>query len=273
MKNIILAVLMLSSYSASTQIVDDNESDESKFYLQTKQVSQFFRRFNGEENINGQRISSKDKKYRDPKLREKYLSILFDNQNTGMLKELKLEFINDVINQSPSFLDFHKPDFFAEVNTVFKFNGRPQNVILYMILEAEGYGYKWVIDKVHFDPFQRIFKTDSTSKFLHPMSHELYFLNLKKVFEKPDEIVKYTDKEWEPDQLTMFLQEIKRGNMVFQTVRNVRFHFFQIRGWYFELSEFNRSGTNTGWLISSLVKLNSDNDKKLMERYIYNEIK
>lgn len=45
---------------------------------------------------------------------------------------------------------------------------------------------------------------------------------------------------------------------------------FQIPGWYFELSDFNRSGTNSGWLISGLLKL-KENDKELLLKYLYHE--
>jgi hypothetical protein len=48
----------------------------------------------------------------------------------------------------------------------------------------------------------------------------------------------------------------------------VKFHFFQIEGWYFELADFNRAGYNTGWLISDLVKLNSPADKEVLKKYL-----
>ena len=59
--------------------------------------------------------------------------------------------------------------------------------------------------------------------------------------------------------------------MKFKTVEEVKFHFFQVKGWYFEISEFNRSGYNTGWLISNLVKLKNDGEKAILKRYLYNE--
>ena len=65
-------------------------------------------------------------------------------------------------------------------------------------------------------------------------------------------------------------QYAEQNNLKFITVNDVKFHFFQIDGWYFEVSQFNRPGFNTGWLISNLVKLNPG-DKETIEKYIYDQ--
>lgn len=273
MRKIILGIILLSSFPAVAQLVSPMEADESKFYIQTKQVNQFFRRFNGEESEEGERYYKDNGQFRNESLRKKFINILFDDSNSGISKRLKNEFINDVTAVSPAFLDFHEPGWFSEVNAEFTYNGQPENIILYMKLEAAGLGYKWIIDKVHFSPFLEKYQTDTTQRFLHPLSHELYFLNMRRVFEDPDQAVKYTSKNWQPEQLTLFLQEIRNGNLIFNTVNDVKFHFFQVPGWYFEVSEFHRPGYNTGWLISNLMKLDSPEEKEIMQGYIYNESK
>src|SRR5690349_6033928 len=65
------------------QIVSEVE-DESRLYAESKQVNQFFRRFNGEEDEKGNRYYSGDKQYRSEKLRKQYLRILFDESNTNI---------------------------------------------------------------------------------------------------------------------------------------------------------------------------------------------
>ena len=67
------------------------------------------------------------------------------------------------------------------------------------------------------------------------------------------------------------LYEVKKGTLKYKTVNQVKFHFFQIEGWYFELAQFNRPGYNTGWLISNLVKLNNTTEKELLRKYLYYE--
>ena len=98
-------------------------------------------------------------------------------------------------------------------------------------------------------------------------------MNLRKAFIKPDSISQYASKKFVPDHLSVFLYEVKKGNLKFKTVQEVRFHFFQVAGWYFELSQFNRPGYNTGWLISNLVKVKNDSEKNLLKKYVYYEAK
>jgi hypothetical protein len=82
-------------------------------------------------------------------------------------------------------------------------------------------------------------------------------------------VSQFTTKNFTPDHLSVFLYEIRKGNLKFKAVDEVKFHFFQINGWYFELADFNRPGYNTGWLISNLVKLKNDSEKELLKRYLY----
>jgi hypothetical protein len=269
---IILLIMMISS-PLHAQLVDDM-ADESKLYAESKQVNQFFRRFNGEEDEKGNRLYQKDKPYRSLKLRKQYLGILFDNGNAGMSAALKTEFTKQVLEKNGGFiLDFHGPGWFSEVQAEFTMNGKPQPVTLFMELEKDHLGYKWVISKVNADMFKRYYQRDTTvvGKFLHPLSHELDFMNLRKAFATSDSISQYTSKKFVPDHLSVFLYEVQKGNLKFQSVSDVKFHFFQVDGWYFELSDISRPGYNTGWLISNLVRLNNDDEKTLLRRFLYHE--
>ncbi len=144
-----------------------------------------------------------------------------------------------------------------------------------MELEKDHLGYKWVIRKAHVDQWEKYFERDTSKvgKFLHPMSHELDFMNIRKAFNNPDSISQFTAKKFEPDHLSIILYELKKGNLKFKSVESVKFHFLQINGWYFELSDFNRPGYNTGWLISNLVKIKNDSEKDILKRYLYHEPK
>ncbi|MEO7990285.1 MAG: hypothetical protein ABI663_12140 [Chryseolinea sp.] len=266
---IIMLVILVCPVTA--QIVGD--MDESKLYAESKQVNQFFRRFNGEESEKGDRYYPKDRQYRSTKLRKSYLGMLFDERNTGISSSLKTEFVKYVLDKGEaSVLNFHQGNWFSEVHTIFTVNGVNQPITLYMELEKDHLGYKWVISKVHADMFDPFFQRDTTKigRFLHPLSHELDFMNLRKAFANTDSVSQFTVKRFAPDHLSVFLYEIKKGNLKFKSVDEVKFHFFQVEGWYFELSQFNRPGYNTGWLISNLVKLNNDAEKKLMLNYLYN---
>ncbi|MDQ2655989.1 MAG: hypothetical protein M3Y60_01105 [Bacteroidota bacterium] len=261
------------AHGSQAQIVNDME-DESRLYAQSKQVNQFFRRFNGEEDEKGNRYYPGDKQFRSEKLRKQYLRILFDESNTNISNSLKTEFVKDLLDKPEStVLNFHGGNWFAELHTTFTMNGKNQPVILFMELEKHRLGTRWVIQKVHADMFEPYFKKDTVrlGKFLHPMSHELDFMNLRKAFINKDSINQFVIKRFVPDHLSLFLYEVKKGNLKFSNVDEVKFHFFQLDGWYFGISEFNRPGYNTGWLISNLVKLNSPADKDLLRKYLYYE--
>ena len=269
----LFSIFFFSSIYLQAQLVGEMD-DESKLYAQTKLVNQFFRRFNGEEDEKGERYYPNDKGYQSIKLRKKYIGILFDESNKGISSDLKAQFGKTVLDKTkPAFLDFHGGNWFAEVHTTFAMNGKDQPVILFMELENAQLGSKWVINKIHSDLFASSFVRDTTKvgRFIHPMSHELDFMNLRKAFDRSDSIAQFASKRFIPDHLSVFLYEVKKGNLKFKTVNEVKFHFFQVDGWYFELSEQNRSGYNTGWLISNLVKINSEADKNVLRKFLYYE--
>lgn len=268
----ITAGLLLTSFHSQAQLVSESD-DESKLYAETKQLNQFFRRFNGEEDEKGNRYYDKDKEYRSVNLRKKYLPILFDKESSSMSRELKLEFADQVLDKKdPYFLNFHDANWFAEVNTVFMLKGKAQPFTLYLQLEKQNDGSKWVIYNVHSPYLAKYFERDTsqTTNFLHPMSHELDFMNLHKAFDQTAEVAAYTNKDYRPDLVSIFVYEIKNGNLKFQSVTSLNFHLFQLDGWYLELSEFNRSGYNRGWLISDLLKVN-DEEKDLLRSHIMHE--
>ncbi len=260
----------LSPFAAHAQFLQGE--DESRLYAQSKQLNQFFRRFNGEEDEKGKRFYPGDRLFRSEKLRRKYLGVLFDEQNPGIDGGLKVSFAKDVLNAGDgSILKFHGDEWFAEVQTTFTMNGKEYPVTLFMELEKAQLGTKWSIYRVQADLFDRYFARDTTKagRFLHPLSHELEFMNLRKALAEPDSVSQFAIRRFEPDHLTLLIYEVSRGNLRFKSVGDVKFHFFQINGWYFEVADFNREGYNTGWLISNLVRLNSEADKAALKRFLY----
>jgi hypothetical protein len=262
----VLSVFSQSSLGSLT-------GDESAFYAQTKQVNQFFRRFNNEENRLGVRYYPGDSLYRDGGFRQTYLNMIFDQSSIFIDKDTKKEFIDDVTRTgSPKFLEFHGGLWFAEAATTFNYFGNNENLLLFLQLEKENLGSKWVITNVYFNRFLRLFykgeETEIDNSFLHPMSHELDFMNIYKTFRDKNYLEYYASQTYHPDYLTLLFYEIKNGNMSFVNVGQVKFHFFQIEGWYFELSYFNRPGNNSGWLISKLFRITEKEKEELIKFYL-----
>jgi len=269
----IVVILQLVHALVSAQEIGSYLGDEAFMYAETKQINQFFRRFNSEEDLEGKRLFEGNADYRSPEFRSNYIKMLFDRENGSITEDTKEDFISEMTNNSdPSFLDYYGGRWFAEVDAKFTYQGQSRTVVLFLELEKENLGIKWVINNVYFYPFTKMFYTDSTAlaKFLHPMSHELDFMNLIKVFNEPETAEYYFDEDFKPDFKTLFLYEVKQGDLVFETIEKVSFHFFQLEDWYFQLKEFNRPGYNTGWLISNISKIAED-QKGMLLKYIYYE--
>ncbi|MFZ9045825.1 MAG: hypothetical protein ACO2ZZ_08155 [Cyclobacteriaceae bacterium] len=248
-----------------------SNGDEEVFLASTKQVNQFFRRFNGEEDPSGNKYLISDKKFRSFKIRKAYLPLLIDPAVAKGQESLIDDFYETVNDKKqPYYLDNHKDDWTAEVNCSFSYKGQQEDVALLMKLQPQGQGYEWVIEDVDAGFISSRFEKDNSESkpFIHPMSHELDFMNLNKAFRKANNPESYTLDNFRPDPLSVFLYEMKMGELKFNSVRSVRFHFFSTPGWYFEISEYNRPGLPSGWLISNLVRA-TDDQKDQIRDYVY----
>lgn len=270
---LLTALFLITGPFLRAQVIGDLLQDESVLYAETKQINQFFHRFNSEEDGEGNRLYSGDPGYHDSHLRKQTLQLLFDRETGTFDKSIQKSFINDVTNsKSPIFLDFHGGDWLAEVVIDVNYNGLTKEAHLYLKLQEEDVGSKWVISKVYFEPFARLFFKDpeGVDKFLHPMSHELDFMNLAKVFREESQVEYYAYDQYVPDFLSIFIYEMKMNHLQFNGIKKVNFHFFQVEGYYFRLEEFNRLSYNNGWLITQLKELNSA-DREQLIKVIYHE--
>lgn len=277
MKKLISALLLALSLPFTLIFAQTNlgtiTGDESSLYAQTKQVNQFFRRFNNEEDRFGVRYYPGDSLYRDNVFRATYLNMLFDLSGSYIDDNLKKEFIKQVTDKaSHKFLEFHGGLWFAEVLTTFNYENSKENLLLFLNLEKENLGSKWVITNIYYNRFLKLFyKGDEEqvkTSFLHPMSHELDFMNIYKSFREPGYVEYYANKDYRPDYLSLLFYEIKKGDMKFESVGQVKFHFFQVDGWYFEVTFLNRQGNNSGWLISKLYRINDQEKEELIKFYL-----
>lgn len=268
---VLFMIFIFGAMPVKAQSIGDVQMDEANLYAMTKQMGQFIRRFNYEEDQFGNKINPADPSYRSTAKRRQSLAILFDQQTYGSQPDLQRYFIEDVTSNDSTFMTFLGGRWYSEVSASFKYKGQNVSVIMILGVEQEGLGSKWVLNNIYFSEFNKLFPsgeiTEKEKHFLHPMSHELDFMNIYKIFKEPEVIEYYASKTFEPNYLTLFFYEIKRGNLVFQEVESVKFHVFQIKDWYFEVSWFNRSGSNSGWLISNLIYIPEKEKKDLLKFY------
>ena len=268
----LLALSLIFTITGTTQNINGFQTDESILYSMNKQVGQFVRRFNMEEDEKGKFLLKSDKRYHNSKMRSEILPSMFDKSNVRTSGNLKTYFIDDVTNkQNPVFLNFLDKDWYAEVSATFIANGQEVNIILYLTLEEENLGSKWIISNVYYSYFPNLFpEADTLEKskyFLHPQSHELDFMNLHKALDDPGHIEYYASQSYSPDYLTLFFYQMKKNKLKFKEINSVKFHFFQIPNWYFELMYFNRNMNNSGWLISNLIYIDNEKKHELIKNY------
>ena len=267
----ILALTIAIVWPVAGQTIGDFKMDETELYAMTKQMGQFMRRFNYEEDQFGEKLNPKDPKYRSNEMRRKSLPILFDQEKYGTQTDLQRYFIEDVTKGDSTYMTFLGGRWYSEVSCTFRYNGKPVNIMIILAIEKEGLGSKWVLTNVYFSEFNKLFPNGEIAErerhFLHPMSHELDFMNIYKAFKDPAVIEYYASKEFQPDYLTLFFYEIKQGKLVFQHVDSVKFHVFQIKDWYFEVSWFNRSGLNSGWLMSNVIYMPEKEKTNIIKFY------
>ncbi|MBR2051023.1 MAG: hypothetical protein IJ961_00925 [Bacteroidales bacterium] len=270
-------VLLLSMFFIKTSEAQsytnlgDVQTDERAFYTMTKQMSQFMSRFNYEEDQYGTKISPESPDYRDRMKRRSVLPLLFDMDNPRTNGSLRDFFIADLTEKDANYFEFLGGKWYSEVSATFKMNGEKVDISMIFTIEQENLGSKWVLTNVYFSDFSKLFPkgdiAEQQKHFLHPMSHELDFMNIYKIFKTPESIEYYASNTYSPDYLSIFFYEVKCGNLVFEKVNSEKFHVFQIDNWYFEVSWFNREGLNTGWLISNLVFLKDDEKEELLKFY------
>jgi len=248
--------------------------DESLFYSEVKQVNQFFRRFNNEENAMGVRYADNAPEFRNNEMRKPFLVSLFDRQGFSIPTEVRDDFVREVTkNDKPLYLDFFGDKWYAELTATFTWNGEQRIVLLYLKLEEEHKGYKWVISNVEVPDFSRLFRQVNEEErigvFLHPMSHEIDFMNINNVFQDVDKIGCYIGKRFKPNHLSLFIDAMRRQSISFVSVNHVKFHFLQFDEWWFEINYLNRNDVNSGWLITNILKIKNEDYISLKRAFDY----
>ncbi len=269
----VLCAFPFWSLRSQTLSPDGSLGDETTLYAMNKQVNQFVHRFNMEEDQFGKPLKKSNPDYRNNKLRKKLLPLLFDAHNARTSGKLKNFFIEDVTNaKHPVYLNFLDKNWYAEVSATFiNRRNEPVNLIIFLTLEKAGKGSKWIISNVYDTDLHQLFPVESADKqakfFLHPQSHELDFMNLRKALNNPENIEYYSSTDFRPDYLSLFFYLMKKGDLRYRQINSVKFHFFQIKNWYFELSWFNRNENNSGWLISNLKYIDENEKTSLIKTY------
>ena len=227
-----------------------------EYYLQVKQFGEFIDRFNYKTDWRGNLITEE---FSQKVPRDSYLFYLINqedqrltNPNDSSYRVVCGEFISFIVNPShPKEIKLYNGHVKAEALVNIVCFGKDAQITVEMIPDAlPDRSARWVINGVESSLFAS--NADSIKKhFIAPNSHETSFINLKKLNEA--------------DNTTYYLSPSIANTMVF--IKGVEQKKIQIRSiekviyaitfsdWIITVEEFNRTSTNSGWLISNIQKL------------------
>ncbi|RLD60839.1 MAG: hypothetical protein DRJ05_03850 [Bacteroidetes bacterium] len=247
--------------SVRSQFEDDFLIRE-KFFFEVGQIEEFQERFN----FDGKTKLLKYLSDEQPELeinRKDLLVSLFDTSNESFDPSLAEAFINNVNDSiNPYYLDFYDNGWYAEVYCIFEYNGNTDNgkLILKNQFNPDS-SSKWVIAGVSSALIKAPDSKDPL-KTLSPVSHGTDFIALYDIMRDGDNIQNYIANDYPIDTLTCFISLVHNNKIRLKQIYKVKYHFLQIPKWVFTVDYFNRKELSSGWLISSLIRVNKEEKKK-----------
>jgi hypothetical protein len=235
---------------------------QTDFAFEIKTIDEFIERFNNEkytlirqhmeQKFPGKEISRMD-----------LLRTLFNYEEPVWSQEDALAFSKEVLDPAgEKFLDFYSDTWFAEAECRVKYKGAPKKVRITMqvyVSDRTG-AAKWVICGAR-APFLDFSNRLDPRKFLNPISHATDFIGLKKAMGDHVYVRNYLTEGFRESHLNKYLAAVATGDIVFDQVSTVDYHFLCVPGWLFKVKEYRRPGKNSGWLIQSLSR-KTDAEKK-----------
>ena len=268
-----VAVIILCSESVCGQQMDFL-SDEN-FVFKVKQIDEFIERFN---NASATPIRQyvRENYAVDSLSHASLLVSLFNQEDTTWNEEEVRAFVADVTRRdsttrsSPTTLNFYDGGWYAELDCTGQYRGKEETFTLVLSLEVlrHGRGSKWVINGVSADFLGLGYDTDHRHT-LNPASHDTDFINLITALQDTVNFRNYLSARAQPSQLLLFFNELCEGHLVFKHVNEITYHFMQVDNWIFKVRDFNRDSSNSGWLISELLRVTDTQKLQYQERMLY----
>jgi hypothetical protein len=237
------------------------------YLYEVKQIGQFIDRFNDQDfQFKKQLIDNQD----DSNLsRPNLIYSLFEHETNQWDTIFLNKFVTDVCSETnPLFLHSSDSNWYAEVECTFLYNEKPKDLTLILQNETcmiSGFECsKWVITNA-FIPFLSIPQSKDPNAVLSPVSEGTNFIGLYEALTvNGANIRNYFPTNYQPDILSVFMNEVWSGRLTLQSVNKIKYHFLQLPGWILCVEQFNRTSRNSGWLISYLQEA----DKNVKTEYL-----
>lgn len=242
--------------------------NNENFAFKVKQIDEFMDRFNAVPATPIQQYV-REQYAIDSLSRASLVLSLFNREDTSWNEQQVREFVTDVA-QSAAALDFYDRGWYAELNCAGRYKGRPEQFTLVLSLEVlrPGRGAKWVIEGVSADFLQLGYSQDRR-RALNPGSYGTDFMGLVDALQDTANVRNYLNTRTQPSQLLLFFNKLCEGQLLFERVNTITYHFLQIDNWIFKVRDFNRDTANSGWLISELMKVTDVQKLQYREKILY----
>jgi hypothetical protein len=266
MRRAILLIFSLNLFAISLNLkaqksfnVSSALQTPAEYHLQVKQFGEFVDRFNYKTDWKGNFITDE---FAQKVPRANYIFYLINadderltNPNDSTYRVLCSEFIafiDEPSNPKTITLFSEQVKAFAMVN--FLYFGKPQRAKVELLPEVlPDRSAKWVISSVETNCFAAIDDSLRTH-FIAPNSHETNYINIKKINGQTNPIY-YFSTALATNSTMLFMTEAAKNRIKIQTIEAVKY-YISFSGWVITVEEFNRTTTNSGWLISNVEKVN-----------------
>ncbi|MGB3852122.1 MAG: hypothetical protein WA958_19310 [Tunicatimonas sp.] len=253
---------------------------EENFAWQVKQIDEFMDRFNNAD-YTPIRQYVKDQYNINDVSRTDVLRSLFNLEKKQWNKSDIVRFLSEVSDTlPPPYLDFYDADWYAELRCQGVQRGKKVffTLVLSIELDEATGGSRWIINSVNADflpgatPEGLAFAVDETydvSKALQPTSFGTDFMNLVSALRDTAHLESYVVRGAVDQPLTAFLNQLYRRELTFRQVDHIVYHFLQVDGWVFQVQDFHRATTNSGWLINDLLPVSDAQKKAYRKNALY----
>ncbi|MEQ9437496.1 MAG: hypothetical protein RIG62_00565 [Cyclobacteriaceae bacterium] len=253
---------------------------EENFEWQVKQVDEFIDRFNNAD-YTPIRNYLKEEHDIDSVNRAELISSLFNLEKEDWSQTDITDFLSELTDSvPPPYLNFFDHDWYAALECQGRYQGKTEyfTLILSIRTDPPTPGSRWVIEAVDSgflqdkDTTKLLFALGGDydkSKTLGPASFGTDFMELVDALKDTANLEGYVIPNPQGRPLIAFLNKLYSRDLVFEQVNEITYHFLQIRNWIFQVQDFHRETTNSGWLINSLMAVSEDQKGTYREQVLY----
>jgi hypothetical protein len=279
----LLLLLLLNCYvpqpihAQAINTIPDYPKDKSYFLYEVKLIDEFIERFNDAPSsyIRQQCMSL----YGTDTMitRTRLLKTLLDKKQNW--KADTTLFINEITaTQHPQYLNFTDSNWYAVANCIFLYRDQPVTVPIVLHIKTVNGASKWMIAGFGNSEVFRNTAPLPTSKnllsssgdFIPTSSYGTDFIVFNNIFTNKITPGDYIEL---PLLLTprgrIIIQLLQENKLRFQQVKNINYHFFQLENRIFTVEQFKRKETNSGWLISTIQKVNRKEKEDRLQKLLY----